>query len=135
IVDDYGHHPTEIAATLEALRQAWPGHRLVLAFQPHRYTRTRDCFEDFVQVLGTADVVLLSEVYSAGEEPIVAADGRSLARAVRVSGKVEPQFVADIAAMPQAVLDTVHAGDVVMCMGAGSIGGVPARIVEQGGKA
>jgi UDP-N-acetylmuramate--alanine ligase len=135
VIEDYGHHPVEMAATLSAARGAFPGQRLVLAFQPHRYTRTRDCFEDFVKVLGSADVVLLSEVYSAGEEPIVAADGRSLARAVRVAGKVEPQFVGEIAAMPQAVLDTVRDGDVVMCMGAGSIGGVPAKLVEQGGAA
>jgi UDP-N-acetylmuramate--alanine ligase len=135
VIEDYGHHPVEMAATLSAARGAFPGQRLVLAFQPHRYTRTRDCFEDFIKVLGGADVVLLSEVYSAGEEPIVAADGRSLARAVRVAGKVEPQFVGDIAAMPQAVLDTVRDGDVVMCMGAGSIGGVPAKLVEQGGAA
>ena len=135
VIEDYGHHPVEIAATLEAARGAFPGRRLVLAFQPHRYTRTRDCFEDFVKVLGHADAVLLGEVYSAGEAPIVAADGRSLARAVRVSGKVEPLFVGDIAAMPQAVLDTARDGDVVMCMGAGSIGGVPARLVEMGGAA
>jgi UDP-N-acetylmuramate--alanine ligase len=135
VIEDYGHHPVEMAATLSAARGAFPGRRIVLAFQPHRYTRTRDCFEDFVRVLGNADAVLLSEVYSAGEEPIVAADGRSLARAVRVGGKVEPQFVADIAAMPQAVLDTVRDGDVVMCMGAGSIGGVPAKLVELGGAA
>ena len=135
LIEDYGHHPVEMAATLSAARGAFPGRRIVLAFQPHRYTRTRDCFEDFVKVLGSADVVLLSEVYSAGEEPIVAADGRSLARAVRVSGKVEPIFVGDIGAMPQAVLDTVRDGDVVMCMGAGSIGGVPATLVEQGGAA
>lgn len=135
LIEDYGHHPVEMRATLAAARGAFPGRRMVLAFQPHRYTRTRDCFEDFVQVLGTADIVLLAEVYSAGEEPIVAADGRSLARAVRVSGKVEPQFVGDIAAMPQAVLDTVRDGDVVMCMGAGSIGGVPAKVVEMGGRA
>ena len=135
LIEDYGHHPVEMRATLAAARGAFPGRRVVLAFQPHRYTRTRDCFEDFVQVLGTADTVLLGEVYSAGEEPIVAADGRSLARAVRVSGKVEPQFVGDIADMPQAVLDTVRDGDVVMCMGAGSIGGVPAKVVEMGGRA
>jgi UDP-N-acetylmuramate--alanine ligase len=135
VIEDYGHHPVEMKATLAAARGAFPGQRIVLAFQPHRYTRTRDCFEDFVQVLGTADMVLLSEVYSAGEEPIVAADGRSLARAVRVSGKVEPQFVGEIAAMPQAILDTVRNGDVVMCMGAGSIGGVPAKLVELGGQA
>ncbi len=135
VIEDYGHHPVEVAATLAAARGAFPGQRLVLAFQPHRYTRTRDCFEDFVKVLGQADTVLLAEVYSAGEEPIVAADGRSLARAVRVAGKVEPIFVDDIAAMPQAVLDTVRDGDVVMCMGAGSIGGVPAKVVELGGAA
>jgi UDP-N-acetylmuramate--alanine ligase len=133
VIEDYGHHPVEMKATLAAARGAFPGKRIVLAFQPHRYTRTRDCFEDFVKVLGNADVVLLAEVYSAGEEPIVAADGRSLARAVRVAGKVEPQFVGEIDAMPQAVLDTVRDGDVVMCMGAGSIGGVPATLVELGG--
>jgi UDP-N-acetylmuramate--alanine ligase len=105
----------------------------VLAFQPHRYTRTRDCFEDFVKVLGQADAVLLAEVYAAGEAPIVAADGRSLARAVRVAGKVEPLFVDDIAAMPAAVMEVARDGDVVMCMGAGSIGGVPAKLVEMGG--
>lgn len=135
VIEDYGHHPVELAATLAAARGAFPGRRLVLAFQPHRYTRTRDCFEDFVKVFGLADVVLLSEVYAAGEEPIVAADGRSLARAVRVAGKVEPHFVADIAEMPQAILDIARDGDVVMCMGAGSIGGVPARLVELGGAA
>jgi UDP-N-acetylmuramate--alanine ligase len=135
VIEDYGHHPVEMRATLAAARGAFPGRRIVLAFQPHRYTRTRDCFEDFVQVLGSADAVLLAEVYSAGEEPIVAADGRSLARAVRVAGKVEPQFVGEIANLPQAVLETVRDGDVVMCMGAGSIGGVPARLVEIGGQA
>ncbi|MEN9780249.1 MAG: UDP-N-acetylmuramate--L-alanine ligase [Burkholderiaceae bacterium] len=135
VIDDYGHHPVEMAATLAAARGAFPGRRLVLAFQPHRYTRTRDCFEDFVKVIGQADAVLLSEVYAAGEEPIVAADGRSLARAVRVAGKVEPLFVDAIGAMPEAILDVVRDGDVVMCMGAGSIGGVPARVVELGGGA
>jgi UDP-N-acetylmuramate--alanine ligase len=130
VIDDYGHHPVEMAATLAAARGAFAGQRLVLAFQPHRYSRTRDCFEDFVKIIGEADVVLLSEVYAAGEAPIVAADGRALARALRVAGKVEPIFVDDIAAMPQAVIDTARAGDVVMCMGAGSIGAVPAKIVE-----
>lgn len=131
LIDDYGHHPVEMAATLSAARGAFPGQRLVLAFQPHRYTRTRDCFEDFVKVIGeSADAVLLAEVYAAGESPIVAADGRSLARALRVAGKVEPVFVDDIAAMPQTILDLARAGDVVMCMGAGSIGGVPAKVVE-----
>ena len=134
VIDDYGHHPVEMAATLSAARGAFPGRRLVLAFQPHRYTRTRDCFEDFVKVIGAhCDAVLLAEVYAAGEAPIVAADGRSLARALRVAGKVEPVFVDDIAAMPQAVLDNARDGDVVMCMGAGSIGGVPARLVDMAG--
>jgi UDP-N-acetylmuramate--alanine ligase len=133
VIEDYGHHPVEIAATLAAARGAFPGRRLVLAFQPHRYTRTRDCFEDFVKVLGQADAVLLADVYSAGETPIVAADGRSLARAVRVAGKVEPVFVDDIAAMPSAILEMAGAGDVVICMGAGSIGGVPGKLLEMGG--
>jgi UDP-N-acetylmuramate--alanine ligase len=135
VIEDYGHHPVEITATLAAARGAFPGRRLVLAFQPHRYTRTRDCFEDFVKVLGQADAVLLAEVYPAGEAPIVAADGRSLARAVRVAGKVEPVFVDDIAALPDAILEMARDGDVVMCMGAGSIGGVPAKLVETGGSA
>jgi UDP-N-acetylmuramate--alanine ligase len=130
VIEDYGHHPVEMAATLAAARGAFPGRRLVLAFQPHRYTRTRDCFEDFVKVIGNADAVLLSEVYAAGEAPIVAADGRSLARALRVGGKVEPVFVDEIDAMPQAILDNALGGDVVMCMGAGSIGQVPAKVVE-----
>ncbi|MFZ2308940.1 MAG: UDP-N-acetylmuramate--L-alanine ligase [Rhodoferax sp.] len=130
VIDDYGHHPVEMAATLAAARGAFPGRRLVLAFQPHRFTRTRDCFEDFVKVIGHADSVLLGEVYAAGEAPIVAADGRALARAVRIAGKVEPIFVDDIAAMPQAIVDNALDGDVVMCMGAGSIGAVPAKVVD-----
>ena len=130
LIDDYGHHPVEMAATLAAARGAFPGRRIVLAFQPHRYTRTRDCFEDFVKVLGAADLVLLSEVYAAGESPIVAADGRTLARALRVAGKVEPVFVDRIDDLPGVVVATARAGDVVLCMGAGSIGSVPARIVE-----
>nr|WP_297356437.1 UDP-N-acetylmuramate--L-alanine ligase [uncultured Caldimonas sp.] len=130
LIDDYGHHPVEMAATLAAARGAFPGRRLVLAFQPHRYTRTRDCFEDFVKVIGTADSVLLADVYAAGEPPIVAADGRSLARALRVAGKVDPVFVDDIAAMPQAIADHARSGDVVIAMGAGSIGGVPAQVVD-----
>ena len=130
LVDDYGHHPVEMAATLAAARGAFPGRRLVLAFQPHRYTRTRDCFEDFVKVLSTVDALLLSEIYAAGEAPIVAADGRSLARALRLIGKVEPVFVEDIAAMPQTILEVARDGDVVLCMGAGSIGAVPGKVVE-----
>lgn len=130
LIDDYGHHPAEMHATLSAARGAFPGRRIVLAFQPHRYTRTRDLFEDFVTVLSEADALLLAEVYPAGEQAIVAADGRSLARAVRVAGKVEPVFVADIANMPEAVMKAVRDGDVVITMGAGSIGGVPARIAQ-----
>lgn len=129
LVDDYGHHPVEMAATLAAARGAFPGRRLLLAFQPHRYSRTRDCFEDFVKVLSTVDGLLLAEVYAAGEAPIVAADGRSLARAVRVAGKVEPVFVEEIAAMPQAILAAVQDGDVVLTMGAGSIGAIPGKLV------
>jgi UDP-N-acetylmuramate--alanine ligase len=128
LIDDYGHHPAEMAATLAAARGAFPGRRIVLAFQPHRYTRTRDLFEDFVRVLSTADAVLLAEVYPAGEAPIVAADGRSLARAVRVAGKVEPLFVEDIAQMAAAIRRAAQDGDVVLTMGAGSISGVPAQL-------
>ena len=130
VIDDYGHHPVEMAATLAAARGAFPGRRLVLAFQPHRFTRTRDCFEDFVKVIGQADAVLLAEVYAAGEAPIVAADGRALARALRLANKVEPLFVDDIADMPQAIADNAQSGDVVLCMGAGSIGAVPAKVVD-----
>ena len=130
LIEDYGHHPVEMAATMAAARGAYPGRRLVLAFQPHRYSRTRDCFEDFVKVLGGADAVLLTEVYAAGEAPIVAADGRALARALRVAGSVEPVFIDDIADLPQRIASAARDGDVVLCMGAGSIGGVPAKIVE-----
>ncbi len=130
LIDDYGHHPAEMAATLAAARGAYPGRRIVLAFQPHRYTRTRDLFEDFVKVLSTADSLLLAEVYPAGEAPIVAADGRSLARAVRVAGRVEPVFVEDIAQMAAAIRRVARDGDVVLTMGAGSIGGVPAQLAE-----
>jgi UDP-N-acetylmuramate--alanine ligase len=130
LVDDYGHHPVEMAAVISAARGAFPGRRLVLAFQPHRYTRTRDCFEDFVKVMGTADAVLLTEVYAAGESPIVAADGRSLARALRVAGKVDPLFVDDINELPSQITEFARPGDVVIAMGAGSIGGVPQKLVD-----
>jgi UDP-N-acetylmuramate--alanine ligase len=130
LVDDYGHHPAEMAATFAAARGAFPGRRLLLAFQPHRYSRTRDCFEDFVKVLSGVDALLLAEVYAAGEAPIVAADGRSLARALRVGGKVEPVFVEDIAAMPGVVMASARDGDVVVTMGAGSIGAVPGKIAR-----
>ena len=130
LIDDYGHHPVEMAATIAAARGAFPGRRLVLAFQPHRYTRTRDCFEDFVKVLSTVDALLLAEVYAAGEAPIIAADGRSLARAVRVVGAVEPVFVEDICDMPRMIQAAARAGDVVITMGAGSIGAVPGKLVR-----
>jgi UDP-N-acetylmuramate--alanine ligase len=133
LVDDYGHHPVEMQAVIDAARAAFPRRRLVLAFQPHRYTRTRDCFEDFVRVLSGADAVLLTEVYPAGEAPIVAADGRSLVRAVRVAGKVEPVFVESTADLPPAILEMARANDVVIVMGAGSIGQVAAKTREAAG--
>ena len=132
LIDDYGHHPVEMEATLAAVRGAFPGRRLVLAFQPHRYTRTRDVFEDFVRVLSTVDALLLAEVYAAGEAPIVAADGRALARALRVVGKVEPIFVEQIGDMPQAIRDLARDGDVVITMGAGSIGTVAGLLTSTG---
>ena len=134
LIDDYGHHPVEMEVTLAAVRASFPGRRLVLAFQPHRYTRTRDLFEDVVHVLATVDVLLLSEVYPAGEAPIVAADGRALTRALRVGGRIEPIFVEQIGDMPQAILDVVRAGDVVLAMGAGSIGQVAARLSRETGE-
>jgi UDP-N-acetylmuramate--alanine ligase len=133
LIDDYGHHPAEMAATLGAVRGAFPGRRLVLVFQPHRYTRTRDLFEDFVKVLSGVDALLLAEVYAAGEAPIVAADARSLMRALRVVGKDEAVFVEQIADMPQAILRMATSGDVVVTMGAGSIGGIPAQVRQLAG--
>jgi UDP-N-acetylmuramate--alanine ligase len=130
LIDDYGHHPVEMAAVLSAARGAFPGRRIVLAFQPHRYTRTRDCFEDFVKVLGGADQVLLTEVYAAGESPIVAADARALTRALRVNGRSEPVFIEKVADLPAAIAAQALDGDVVIVMGAGSIGAVPAATVE-----
>jgi UDP-N-acetylmuramate--alanine ligase len=128
LIDDYGHHPVEMAATLAAARESYPGRRIVLAFQPHRFTRTRDLFEDFVRVLSTVDALVLTDVYPAGEAPIVAADGRALARAVRVAGRVEPVFVESVADMPDAIRDVARDGDVVLTMGAGSIGTVPSHL-------
>ena len=130
LIDDYGHHPAEMKATIAAARGAFPDRRLLLAFQPHRYTRTRDCFEDFVSVLNTVDALVLAEIYAAGEAPIVAADGRALARALRVAGKIEPVFVENIADVPQTIMDVARDGDVVITMGAGSIGGVPGKLVS-----
>ena len=134
LIDDYGHHPAEMAATLDAARAAFPDRRIVLAFQPHRYTRTRDLFEDFVRVLGSADALVLTEVYPAGEPPIVAADGRALARALRVAGKIEPVFVEDVGAVADAIRAAARDGDVVLTMGAGSIGGVPAQLTIPGAR-
>lgn len=130
LIDDYGHHPVEMAATIAAARGAFPGRRLVLAFQPHRYSRTRDCFEDFARVLSTVDALLLTDVYAAGEAPIVAADGRALARAVRVLGKVEPVFVEQVADLPEAICNAARDGDVVLAMGAGSIGTVAGTVAK-----
>ena len=128
LIDDYGHHPVEMAATLAAARDSFPGRRVVLAFQPHRFTRTRDLFEDFVRVLSSADALVLADVYSAGESPLVAADGRALARAVRVAGRVEPVFVESIGEMPDAIRAIARDGDVVLTMGAGSIGQVAPQL-------
>jgi UDP-N-acetylmuramate--alanine ligase len=130
LIDDYGHHPVEMKATIEAARGAYPGRRLVLAFQPHRYSRTRDCFEDFIKVMASVDVLLLSEVYAAGEVKIVGADGRSLCRAIRLNGNIEPLFVDDIQNMASEIMNIVKDGDVVLCMGAGSISATPKNIVN-----
>jgi UDP-N-acetylmuramate--alanine ligase len=131
LIDDYGHHPVEMAATIAAARGAYPGQRVLLAFQPHRYTRTRDLFEDFAQVLSTVDALVLADVYPAGEAPIPMADGKSLARAVRLKGKVEPYFVAQFDDMPQAILDNARDGDIVMTMGAGSVGGLAGKMIDK----
>ena len=130
LVDDYGHHPVETAATISAARGAYPGRRLVLAFQPHRYTRTRVLFEDFVKVLSTVDVLVLADVYPAGEQPIPAADGRSLAHALRVLGKAELIFVENITEMPELLLRMAKDGEVVVTMGAGSIANVPVQLLQ-----
>ena len=130
LIDDYGHHPVEMAATLAAAHGAFPGRRIVLAFQPHRFTRTRDCFDDFVAVLSRADALVLGDIYAAGEAPIPGADGRTLAAAIRAAGKTELHFVADIATMPQTILDVARDGDVVITMGAGSIGAVPGKVAN-----
>jgi UDP-N-acetylmuramate--alanine ligase len=130
LIDDYGHHPVEMAASLAAVRGAFPGRRLVLAFQPHRYTRTRDLFEDFVKILCGVDVLVLAEVYAAGEIPLVAADGRAMMHALRLAGQSEAVFVEQIADMPKTILQLVKDGDVVLTMGAGSIGNVPGAIKQ-----
>ncbi len=130
LVDDYGHHPREVAATLDAVRAGWPGRRLVLAFQPHRYSRTHDAFEDFVAVLSTVDVLVLAEVFAAGESPIAGADGRALSRAIRARGQVAPVFLEEIEDLPAMLGDLVTDGDMVVTMGAGNIGLVAAKMAE-----
>jgi UDP-N-acetylmuramate--alanine ligase len=130
LVDDYGHHPTELERTLEAIHGAWPERRVVVAFQPHRYSRTRDLMDDFARVLAGTDALLLCEVYAAGEDPIPNADGRALARAIRSRGKVEPVFVETVDALPEALAGVLRAGDLLVTFGAGSIGGVAARLPE-----
>ncbi len=135
LIDDYGHHPSEIAATLEAIRRGWPERRLVVVFQPHRYTRTRDLFEDFVQVLSGVDLLLLCEVYAAGEPAIAGADGRALCRAIRARGQVDPVFVADLGELPEVLSGLLQADDLVLTLGAGDIGTVPGRLAELWGPA
>ncbi|MHB1870965.1 MAG: UDP-N-acetylmuramate--L-alanine ligase [Steroidobacteraceae bacterium] len=132
VVDDYGHHPTEVAATLEALRQGYPGRRVVLAFQPHRYSRTHDLIDDFARVLAGVDVLLVTEVYAAGEAPIAGADGRAICRAVRSRGQVEPLFVDRVEELAESLRDVIRDGDLIVTMGAGNISavshGLPARL-------
>jgi UDP-N-acetylmuramate--alanine ligase len=130
LIDDYGHHPSEIAATLEAARHGWPERRLVVAFQPHRYSRTHDLLDDFAQVLVNADVLLITEVYAAGEAPISGADGRALCRAVRGRGRVDPVFVEDVETLPKVLNDLLQPGDVLLTLGAGSIGAVAANLPD-----
>ena len=131
VIDDYGHHPTEVAATLEALRQGYPGRRIVLAFQPHRYTRTHDLIDDFGKVLSTVDVLLVTEVYAAGEAPIAGADGRAICRAVRSRGQVEPLFVERVEELAESLKDVIRDGDVIVTMGAGNISAVAHELPER----
>ena len=130
VVDDYAHHPTEVAATLSAARNAWPEKRLVVVFQPHRYTRTRDLFEDFSQVLADSDVLILTEIFSAGEDPIAGADGRALCAAIRARGKVNPIFIEDIEQVGSDLRSILQDGDLVLTMGAGSIGRIASQLQE-----
>ncbi len=135
LVDDYAHHPTEVAATLRAAKNAWPEKRLVAVFQPHRYTRTRDLFEDFSQVLAECDVLILTEIYAAGEEPIAGADGRALCAAIRARGKVNPVFIEDVEQLGSDLQSILKDGDLVLTMGAGSIGRVASQLKESLGAA
>jgi len=131
LVDDYGHHPRELAATLQAARAAWPERRLVVVFQPHRYSRTRDLFEDFTEVLCETDVLLMLEVYAAGEEPVPGADSRTLCRAIRARGKVDPVFVKQQSDLAETLAAVLQDGDVLLTMGAGDIGGIAQRLPKQ----
>jgi UDP-N-acetylmuramate--alanine ligase len=128
LIDDYGHHPTELAATLEAIRQGWPQRRIVLAFQPHRYSRTRDLLDDFARVLASVDALIVTEVYAAGEAPIAGADGKAICRAIRSHGRVEPLLVEKIEDLPRALIQIARDGDVIVTMGAGSIGAAAAEL-------
>ena len=131
LVDDYGHHPRELAATITAAREGWPQRRLVVAFQPHRYTRTRDLFEDFAEVLSHVDALVLLEVYAAGEQPIAGADARALARSIRNRGRVDPVFVARTQDLPEALLGVLRDGDLLLTLGAGDIGAVAAELPKR----
>jgi UDP-N-acetylmuramate--alanine ligase len=130
LIDDYGHHPSEVAATIDAIRKGWPQRRLVVVFQPHRYTRTRDLFEDFVHVLSAVDVLVLLEIYPAGEEPITGADGRALTAAIRARGQVEPVFVEHLHELNEVVPGLLHDGDILLTLGAGSIGTVAPQLLN-----
>jgi UDP-N-acetylmuramate--alanine ligase len=132
LIDDYGHHPRELAAVLDAIRGGWPGRRLVLAFQPHRYSRTQDLFDDFAKVLSEADLLLLTDVYPAGERPVPGADGRSLSRAIRMRGKVNPVFVERAADLPEVLPPLLEDGDILLLMGAGDIGSVASNLGREG---
>jgi UDP-N-acetylmuramate--alanine ligase len=129
-IDDYGHHPTEIAATLQAVRESWPGRRLVVVFQPHRYTRTRELLDDFAEILSTTECLFVTEIYAAGEDPIVGADGRSICRAIRTRGQVEPVFVPTLDQLPELLNGVLGDGDVVLTLGAGDIGAAAAGLPE-----
>ena len=131
LVDDYGHHPREVGATFEAMRQAWPERRKVVIFQPHRYTRTRDLFEDFVEVLSTVDVLILLDIYTAGETEIAGATGQALSRAIRIRGQVDPVFVKDRNELAEILVGIVQPGDVLLTMGAGNVGQIAAELPEK----
>ncbi|MGQ9425997.1 UDP-N-acetylmuramate--L-alanine ligase [Gilvimarinus sp. F26214L] len=131
LVDDYGHHPREVAVTIEAIRKSWPERRLVMVFQPHRYSRTRDLFEDFVDVLSRVDVLILLEVYPAGEEPVAGADSRHLARSIRNRGHVDPIFVEGIDGVPEVIKDIVEPGDIVITQGAGNVNALAVELARR----